>query len=100
MNMNIMLIGGAGFIGRFVAEHLEKLGHRLTLFHRTKSPNPRYIPLCVIYNSHIGGKRTSEITMIRYLSNRPPYKVQYWIRQFYVWAWFTGKTTLTDDLKI
>lgn len=40
--MNIMLIGGTGFIGSFVATHLEKLGHRLTLFHRTKSPNPRF----------------------------------------------------------
>lgn len=40
--MNIMLIGGTGFIGSFVADCLSKLGHRLTLFHRTKSSKPRF----------------------------------------------------------
>ena len=38
--MKILLIGGSGFIGRFVAEQLHQSGHGVTVFHRgnTKAP--------------------------------------------------------------
>ncbi|XID94952.1 NAD-dependent epimerase/dehydratase family protein [Paenibacillaceae bacterium WGS1546] len=40
--MNILMIGGTAFIGPVVANHLEKQGHHITLFHRTKSHRPRF----------------------------------------------------------
>ena len=38
--MRILLIGGNGFIGRFVATALQRQGHALALFHRGSSPAP------------------------------------------------------------
>ena len=38
--MNILLIGGSGFIGRHVASHLQKSGHTVTVFHRGNTPAP------------------------------------------------------------
>ena len=35
--MQILLIGGTGFIGRFVAEQLQQSGHQVTVFHRGKT---------------------------------------------------------------
>src|ERR1051326_968328 len=32
--MKILLIGGAGFIGPFVVQHLQQSGHEITVFHR------------------------------------------------------------------
>lgn len=39
-DMNILLIGGTGFIGRFVVDQLQQSGHSVTVFHRghTKLP--------------------------------------------------------------
>jgi nucleoside-diphosphate-sugar epimerase len=33
--MEILIIGGTGFIGSVVAKHLAEAGHNITLFHRT-----------------------------------------------------------------
>ena len=38
--MRILLIGGNGFIGKFVAPQLQKQGHDLAIFHRGTSPVP------------------------------------------------------------
>lgn len=38
--MKILLIGGTGFIGRFVAEQLQQSGHHVTVFHRGKTKLP------------------------------------------------------------
>ena len=38
--MNILLIGGTGFIGRHVVTQLLKAGHRITIFHRGKASLP------------------------------------------------------------
>ena len=38
--MNILMIGGSGFIGRYVVSHLQKNGHTVTLFHRGSTPAP------------------------------------------------------------
>jgi nucleoside-diphosphate-sugar epimerase len=38
--MKILLIGGNGFIGRFVLKALQQQGHSLALFHRGTSPLP------------------------------------------------------------
>jgi nucleoside-diphosphate-sugar epimerase len=38
--MRILLIGGNGFIGRFVAAALNKQGHTLVVFHRGTTPAP------------------------------------------------------------
>lgn len=38
--MRILLIGGNGFIGRFVAATLQQQGHALALFHRGTEPAP------------------------------------------------------------
>src|ERR1051325_3800523 len=32
--MKILLIGGTGFIGPFVVQHLQQSGHEITVFHR------------------------------------------------------------------
>lgn len=40
--MNILMIGGTSFIGPVVAKDLEKQGHQITLFHRTKSQRPQF----------------------------------------------------------
>jgi nucleoside-diphosphate-sugar epimerase len=39
--MNILLIGGSGFIGHFTAEHLQQSGHGVTVFHRGKTGAPQ-----------------------------------------------------------
>jgi nucleoside-diphosphate-sugar epimerase len=39
-NMKILLIGGSGFIGRFVAEQLQQSGHGVTVFHRGNTRVP------------------------------------------------------------
>ncbi len=38
--MRVLLIGGNGFIGRFVAASLQKRGHRIAIFHRGTTPVP------------------------------------------------------------
>ena len=38
--MRLLLIGGNGFIGRFVAAELTRQGHELAIFHRGTSPEP------------------------------------------------------------
>jgi len=38
--MRILLIGGNGFIGRFVASALMRQGHALAIFHRGTTPAP------------------------------------------------------------
>jgi nucleoside-diphosphate-sugar epimerase len=38
--MKILLIGGSGFIGPFVAQQLQQSGHRVTIFHRGKTIAP------------------------------------------------------------
>jgi nucleoside-diphosphate-sugar epimerase len=38
--MKILLIGGTGFIGRFVTEQLQQSGHHVTVFHRGKTKLP------------------------------------------------------------
>src|ERR1700746_2303177 len=38
--MNILLIGGTGFISRHVVSQLRDAGHRLTIFHRGNSSVP------------------------------------------------------------
>ncbi len=38
--MRILLIGGNGFIGRFVADALKQQGHTLAVFHRGTTPAP------------------------------------------------------------
>jgi nucleoside-diphosphate-sugar epimerase len=38
--MNILLIGGTGFIGRFAADQLQQSGHSVTVFHRGKTNVP------------------------------------------------------------
>jgi nucleoside-diphosphate-sugar epimerase len=38
--MRILLIGGNGFIGRFVVSALKQQGHALAMFHRGKTPVP------------------------------------------------------------
>jgi nucleoside-diphosphate-sugar epimerase len=38
--MKILLIGGTGFIGRFVAEQLQQSGHQVTVFHRGRTKLP------------------------------------------------------------
>src|SRR6202050_3293731 len=38
--MRILLIGGNGFIGRFVAAALKRQGHTLAVFHRGTTPAP------------------------------------------------------------
>jgi nucleoside-diphosphate-sugar epimerase len=38
--MNILLIGGTGFIGRFAVEQLQQSGHRVTVFHRGNTKLP------------------------------------------------------------
>src|SRR5947208_12562704 len=38
--MRILLIGGTGFIGPFVAAELDRLGHQLAVFHRGTSNAP------------------------------------------------------------
>ncbi len=38
--MRILLIGGNGFIGRFVAAALKQKGHALAIFHRGETPPP------------------------------------------------------------
>jgi nucleoside-diphosphate-sugar epimerase len=38
--MKILLIGGTGFIGRFVASQLQESGHHVTVFHRGKTKLP------------------------------------------------------------
>jgi nucleoside-diphosphate-sugar epimerase len=40
--MNVLLIGGSGFIGPFTAATLQKDGHRVTVFHRGKTNAPKY----------------------------------------------------------
>ena len=39
--MNILLIGGSGFIGPFTAAALQKDGHQVTVFHRGKTSAPQ-----------------------------------------------------------
>src|SRR5262249_36229727 len=39
-DMRLLLIGGHGFIGRFVAPALQRQGHELAVFHRGTSPAP------------------------------------------------------------
>src|ERR1041385_6465720 len=39
--MKILLIGGAGFIGRFTVEQLQQSGHRVTIFHRGNTSAPQ-----------------------------------------------------------
>ena len=39
--MNILLIGGTGFIGRFVTQQLLDAGHNVTVFHRGKTEVPQ-----------------------------------------------------------
>lgn len=38
--MRILLIGGNGFIGRFVVAALKQQGHALAVFHRGSAPAP------------------------------------------------------------
>jgi nucleoside-diphosphate-sugar epimerase len=38
--MNILLIGGTGFIGRFTAQQLQQSGHSVTVFHRGRTQLP------------------------------------------------------------
>jgi nucleoside-diphosphate-sugar epimerase len=38
--MKILLIGGSGFIGQFVAQQLQQSGHNVTVFHRGKTAAP------------------------------------------------------------
>src|ERR1700748_3113656 len=38
--MKILLIGGTGFIGRFVAEQLRQSSHQVTVFHRGRTKLP------------------------------------------------------------
>jgi nucleoside-diphosphate-sugar epimerase len=38
--MNLLLIGGTGFIGRFAVEQLQQSGHRVTVFHRGNTKLP------------------------------------------------------------
>lgn len=38
--MNILLIGGTGFIGRFAVEQLQQSGHRVTVLHRGNTKLP------------------------------------------------------------
>src|SRR5689334_19639560 len=40
MAMNVLLIGGTGFIGPSTAAHLIKAGHRVTVFHRGRTNPP------------------------------------------------------------
>src|SRR5258708_3087774 len=37
-SMKILVIGGTGFIGRFVVAQLQKSGHAVMVFHRDKAP--------------------------------------------------------------
>ena len=39
--MKILLIGGTGFIGRFVVGQLQESGHQVTVFHRGKTAAPQ-----------------------------------------------------------
>ena len=39
--MKILLIGGTGFIGRFVVGQLQESGHQVTVFHRGKTAGPQ-----------------------------------------------------------
>src|SRR5215471_17508778 len=39
--MKILLIGGTGFIGTFVAAQLQQAGHSVTVFHRGARPAPQ-----------------------------------------------------------
>lgn len=39
--MNILLIGGTGFIGLFTAAQLQQSGHNVTIFHRGKTSAPQ-----------------------------------------------------------
>ncbi|HEY1527198.1 MAG TPA: NAD-dependent epimerase/dehydratase family protein [Candidatus Angelobacter sp.] len=39
--MNILLIGGSGFIGKFAAQQLQQSGHHITIFHRGKTSAPQ-----------------------------------------------------------
>jgi nucleoside-diphosphate-sugar epimerase len=39
--MKILLIGGSGFIGRFVTDQLQRAGHHVTIFHRGKTSAPQ-----------------------------------------------------------
>jgi nucleoside-diphosphate-sugar epimerase len=38
--MRILLVGGTGFIGPYVAKELEDRGHHVTLFHRGQHESP------------------------------------------------------------
>ena len=40
--MKILLIGGTGFIGPFVAEQLQQKGHQVTVFHRGRTKLPEH----------------------------------------------------------
>jgi nucleoside-diphosphate-sugar epimerase len=39
--MEILLIGGSGFIGQFAAQQLQQSGHHVTVFHRGKTSAPQ-----------------------------------------------------------
>ena len=39
--MKILLIGGSGFIGQFVAQQLQQSGHHVAIFHRGKTAAPQ-----------------------------------------------------------
>lgn len=58
--MNILLIGGTIFLGRFIAEEALRRGHTLTLFHRGKH-NPQIFPEA----EKLHGDRRADVSALR-----------------------------------
>ncbi len=54
--MNILILGGTQFLGRYIVESAKKRGHNLTLFNRGKS-NPNLFPSVKL----IEGDQTKDI---------------------------------------
>jgi len=51
--MKILLIGGTGFIGRFVTSQLQQAGHTLTVFHRGATPAAQGVEQIVGDRNHL-----------------------------------------------
>lgn len=70
--MRVLLIGGNGFIGRFVAANLQKQGHDVAIFHRGTTPD---VPVGV--SEILGNRRELQVSAAALKRFRPDIVVDF-----------------------